>query len=130
MKEEDDKKIAKELAHESAEKSIEAEKLVETPEIQDDLVESKETASKEEIQQLRHVIQSSKLDENAKTNTTTDANNIKLLDDEKKINKLLDLAKSKGLTYAFDVAQKMNDPYVLDTLHDKLAKDGYYKSFK
>ena len=39
-------------------------------------------------------------------------------------------AKSKGVVYAVNVAKKMDDPFVLDKLHDNLAKEGYYKSFK
>ena len=58
---------------------------------------------------------------------STHANDIKQLDEEKKIQKLLDLAKAKGVEYAINVAKKTEDAYLIDVLHDKLVQEGYYK---
>ncbi len=43
---------------------------------------------------------------------------------------LLETAEIKNLAFAVGVAKKMNDPYILDTFHDLLAREGYYKKFK
>ena len=43
---------------------------------------------------------------------------------------LLKIAREKGLVYAIQVAKKMNEPYLLDVLHDTLASEGFYKDFK
>ncbi len=40
---------------------------------------------------------------------------------EGKINGLVNLAKEKGVLYAVKVARKVEDNYVLDELHDRLA---------
>ena len=45
------------------------------------------------------------------------------------IKKLLEIAREKGVVFAIKVAKSMNDPFLLDTLHDALAKEGYYKDF-
>lgn len=46
-----------------------------------------------------------------------------------KIQHLLDLAQTQSVAYAIEVAQKMNDPYLLDLFHDTLAKEGLFKKF-
>lgn len=47
-----------------------------------------------------------------------------------KINRLLNIAKTKGVAYAVAVAKKMNDPYLVDILHDILAHKGFYNKFQ
>jgi len=42
---------------------------------------------------------------------------------------LVEMAEKRGLKFAVSVAKKMNDPFVLDTFHDLLAREGYYKKF-
>jgi hypothetical protein len=54
---------------------------------------------------------------------------IGFLDQEKKLEYLLKLAKDKGLVFAIQIARKMGDPFILDLLHDTLAKEGYFKDF-
>ena len=54
---------------------------------------------------------------------------IKEADVERKLVELIKIAKTKGISFANQVAQKGNDPYILDLFHDILAKDGYYKNF-
>jgi len=51
------------------------------------------------------------------------------LGEKEKIERLLDIAREKGLVFAIQVARKMNEPYLLDILHDTLAQEGFYKDF-
>lgn len=44
-----------------------------------------------------------------------------LTDEESKVQKLLDLAGSKGVVYAVKVARSLKDYYALDRMHDELA---------
>lgn len=46
-------------------------------------------------------------------------------DEESKIQKLLDLASSKGVAYAVKVARSLKDYYVLDRMHDELVDKLY-----
>jgi len=58
-------------------------------------------------------------DENA---TVLDAKHIGALTDEaSKVQKLLDLAQTKGVIHAVKVARSLRDYYALDTLHDELS---------
>ncbi len=47
------------------------------------------------------------------------------VDEESKIQKLIDLAQTKGIVHAVKVAQHLNDFYALDRMHDELA-DKFY----
>lgn len=78
---------------------------------------------------LRKKIESIKLNGNLSRQAQVNADDAKLLDGQKKIKRLLQLASQKGVIYAVNVAKKINDPYVLDALHDTLAKEGHYKEF-
>ncbi|TXG75853.1 hypothetical protein E6Q11_06355 [Candidatus Dojkabacteria bacterium] len=44
---------------------------------------------------------------------------------EKKVHALVELAQVKGVAYAVRVAKRMNDLYVLDTMHDELVDKLY-----
>lgn len=79
--------------------------------------------------EARGKIEKMELDDTLKLQASAQAQSVKLLDDEGKIKKLLEIAKEKGVIYAINVAKKMNDPYILDRLHDTLAKGGHYKEF-
>ena len=70
------------------------------------------------------------MDEIEKLQVTAQAETIKSLPDQEKIKKLLGIAKKKGVVYAVNIAKRMNSDFILDTLHDTLAKEGYYKNFK
>lgn len=48
-----------------------------------------------------------------------------IIDEESKIQKLLDLASVKGVSHAVHVARKLNDFYALDRMHDELAGKFY-----
>jgi len=55
---------------------------------------------------------------------------IEYLGEKEKIEHLLRMAREKGLVFAVQTAKKMNEPYLLDILHDTLAKEGFYNNFK
>lgn len=57
------------------------------------------------------------------------AKQINDLDEEGKLMRLLKIAKEKGVAFSVKVAEKMDDPYVLDALHDILAQDERFKNF-
>lgn len=85
--------------------------------------------SPEETEKLREKIEKTDLSDMLKIQARGQADDIKSLDDKKKVEKLFQIAKKKGVIYAIHIAKKMNNPYVLDTLHDILAKEGHYKEF-
>ena len=101
-----------------------------------DLEESKESVkekelSKDEIenQKVRQEIDNMDLDDNLKIHMQSQAQEIQSLEENEKVKSLLKIAKEKGVIFSVNVAKKMNDPYILDTFHDVLAKEGYYKEF-
>lgn len=49
---------------------------------------------------------------------------------EAKLRRLLDVAEQQGVVYAVVVAQKMQNHFALDTLHDIFARDAFYRKFK
>ena len=52
---------------------------------------------------------------------TLDAKHIgAMTDEESKVQKLLDLASTKGVTHAVQVARSLKDYYALDRMHDEL----------
>lgn len=59
-------------------------------------------------------------------NVTLDAKSIgATADEESKIQKLLDLAATKGVVHAVNVARKLQDYYALDRMHDELVDKLY-----
>ena len=94
-------------------------------------VEKKEISKDEKIisEELKREIELMDVDENLKKEAEQKASKISFLADDDKLKKLLEIAREKGLVFAIQVAKKMNEPYLLDTLHDILAKEGYYKDF-
>lgn len=97
-----------------------------------ELLELKETSKENEDikKEIMQEIEKMDLDENVKQSARQHATDIGSLQREAKIKKLIALARTKGVIFAINVAKKMNDPYVLDTLHDMLAKEGMYKQFR
>ena len=89
-----------------------------------------ESGQAEDIKALRQEIEKTDIDDSLKLQAQTQAQDMAGLDEEKKIKKLLELANAKGIIYAVAVAKKMDDPYVLDKLHDTMAAEGLYKNFK
>jgi|SRR3989344_2711506 len=80
-------------------------------------------------QKMRQEIENMDLDDSLKLQATNHANDIKYLEDDAKVKKLLQVAKDKGVVVAVRAAKNLNNPYVLDALHDALAKEGHYKKF-
>jgi hypothetical protein len=93
--------------------------------------EKKDFSKEEKIlsEELKREIELMNLDDNLKKQAEQKANKISFLADDDKLKKLLGIAKEKGVIFAIQVARKMNDPFILDTLHDALAREGYYKDF-
>ena len=54
---------------------------------------------------------------------------IETLEKEGKLNRLLNIAEERGAPFAVGIAKQMNDPYILDALHDILVRKGFYKKF-
>jgi len=77
----------------------------------------------------RAQIESIDLDDSLKAETQAQASSIQSLEPKEKIEKLLQAAKEKGVIFAVHMAKSMDDPYILDMLHDVLVKEGYYKEF-
>jgi hypothetical protein len=97
------------------------EKMSERKEILPD----NERVSKE----LRKEIEMMELDDKTKDEAAQKAKKIEFLGEKEKIEHLLQMAREKGLVFAIQVARKMNEPYLLDILHDTLAQEGFYKDF-
>lgn len=93
--------------------------------------EQKEAISEEEKinQELKREINLMELDEGLKQEAQIKAKKIQILGDDEKLKHLLDIARAKGVIFAIKVAKEMNDPYLLDTFHDMLVKEGLYKDF-
>jgi len=81
-----------------------------------------------ESELLREINLSQSLDGNT-VSVEDKKKKINFIDKKDKINILIKIAKEKGIDAAVKAAKEMNDPYILDTLHDILAKDEYYKNF-
>jgi|SRR3989344_705163 len=120
----------KNIIQENIEEIPLSEQPGEVLETQKETREKVEEISEEEVQKLREAIEKTDIDDSLKTQASQQAQSIKALDEEKKIKKLLALAGTKGVIYAVSVAQKMDDPYLLDRLHDMLVKEGYYKKYQ
>ncbi len=81
-------------------------------------------------QELRREIELMEIEPDLKEHALEKAQKIRLMAQDDKLQNLLDMAKQKGVVFAIKVAQSMNDPYILDTFHDLLAREGLYKDFK
>ena len=81
------------------------------------------------LEELRREVDRMEEDENAKINAEKEKEKISFLGEEEKIKHLLQLAREKGVAFAIQVARKMNEPFLLDILHDTLASEGYFKDF-
>lgn len=79
--------------------------------------------------ELRREIEMMRLNGEQEKEIEAKVEKIEFLGEKEKIEHLLDMAREKGLVFAIQVARKMNEPYLLDTLHDTLAREGFYKDF-
>ncbi len=89
----------------------------------------KEPRKKEEIKERLEEIEEMELSPALGKEAETKAEEIKELDKDGKINRLLALAEEKGLVLAIHVAKDTDDANLIDTFHDVLAKDERYKQF-
>lgn len=112
--------------------------LVETGGVADQAPTLKETGEKRETaathdqadqNAIRESIETIDLDDSQATQAQGHADDAASLADEEKIQHLFEVAKKKGVIVAVAAARKLNNPHVLDTLHDLLAQNGYYKEF-
>jgi hypothetical protein len=78
---------------------------------------------------LQVTAQDAKLADVPDESIEVNAASIQLLSAKGKITELLQIAQKKGVEYAVKVAMKMDDAYLVDSLHDALAKDEHYKDF-
>jgi hypothetical protein len=79
--------------------------------------------------ELKRELEMMQLDEKAKGEIEKAKEKIEFLGEKEKIEHLLQIAREKGVVFAVQLARKMNEPYLLDLLHDTLAREGYYKDF-
>jgi len=77
--------------------------------------------------ELRQEIEKMELDDIAKKEAEKKAEKIEFLGEKEKIEHLLKIAREKGVVFAIQVVKRMNEPYLLDILHDTLAQEGFYK---
>jgi len=101
--------------------------------IEQELTPEKRAETKEDrivLGELRQEIEKMELDDNGKVEAEKAREKISFLGEKEKIDHLLDLARQKGVVFAIQVARRMNEPYLLDILHDTLAQEGYYKDFQ
>ena len=91
--------------------------------------EKREVSPDEEIvsDELKRELEKMEFDPVAKADIEKTREKIEYLGEKEKIEHLLKIAREKGLFFAIQVAKKMNEPYLLDTLHDVLAREGFYK---
>ena len=91
-------------------------------------VEKKEISPDDKIvsDELRREIELMQLDDRSKKEVEKKAEKIEFLGEKDKIEHLLQMAREKGVIFAIHVARKMNEPYLLDILHDTLAQEGFY----
>lgn len=126
------KKEEKKINREADETLIEKEAIKFQEELKE-IEDKKEAMLSEEViseKELREKIEKMDVDDSLKMQAQKDAQQIKSLkEEEEKIKSLLNVTRDKGVIYAINVAKKMDDPYVLDKLHDMLIEKGYYKKF-
>ena len=77
--------------------------------------------------ELKKEIELMASDEKSSGEAEKKAELIEFLGEKEKIEHLLTMAREKGVLFAIQVARKMNEPYLLDILHDTLAQEGFYK---
>lgn len=74
------------------------------------------------LSQVTPTTTGSKSDDDANGDVVLDAKHIgAMTDEESKVQKLLDLASTKGVVHAVKVARSLKDYYALDRMHDELA---------
>jgi len=108
-----------------------SEQRVEFNKEKEPVVEKKEISKDEKIvaDELRREIEMMEVAGDLKEEAKKKAQEIEFLGEKEKIEHLLKIAHEKGIIFAIKSAKEMKDAYILDTLHDILAREGYYKNF-
>lgn len=111
--------------------SLSPEQKVEFPQEQEKMAEREATTEKAITKEaLQREIDVMELSDELREEATKKAKKIQTLGQEEKIERLLKIAKDKGIVFAVKMAKQMNDPLVLDTLHDILVKEwATYRQF-
>lgn len=126
------KKDKKEVGVEKPEKL--GEKIIEEIyEKEREKAEKKESLQEQERlirEKLEREIKLMKLSPKLQDDAVKKAKQIKTLNIKGKIKNLLAIADEMGVSFAVKVAEDMHDPYTLDTFHDLLAREGFFKKFK
>ncbi|OGZ71409.1 MAG: hypothetical protein A2998_02710 [Candidatus Staskawiczbacteria bacterium RIFCSPLOWO2_01_FULL_37_25b] len=93
------------------------------------VTEKREISKDEKIvaDELRREIELMEVEGGLKEQAKKKAQEIEFLGEKEKIEHLLKIAREKGVVFAIKIAKEMKDAYILDTLHDILAREGYYK---
>jgi hypothetical protein len=91
----------------------------------------KEISPDEKIvrEEIMREIEMMEKDESMKAEAEQKVKRIHYMSDDKKLEELVKIAREHGVLAAVKMAKDMNDPFLLDTLHDILSKEGYYKNF-
>lgn len=95
-------------------------------------IEKKDFTQEEIItkEALRREIDKMEFSDDLKEEANKKAQKIQVLGEEEKIGHLLEIVKERGVVFAIKTAERMNDPYILDTFHDILIKEWvFYKQF-
>jgi len=98
------------------------------PEAQESV--EREQLSHDDTAALREEIEKTDIDDSLKLQVTSHAQAIQDVPETERVQKLIEIAGSRGIAYAVHVARKAGDAYLVDALHDALADGGYYKKFK
>lgn len=96
-----------------------------------ELEKTKPPAEEEEAiqRQIRREIEMMELTPELRKEAAEKAKKIEFLGEKEKLERLMVIAKERGVEFVVKVAKDMNDPYVLDIFHDILIKEGFYKKF-
>jgi hypothetical protein len=105
------------------------EQAVEFKKEGEQIIEKKEISPDEKViaDELRREIEMMESDDTLKDEAKKKAQKIEFLGEEEKIEHLLKIAREKGVVFAIKMAKEMKEPYILDVLHDILAREGFYK---
>ena len=126
-----DDKDKKEQIKDSAREISAGEQRIEFGKENEPVAEKKEISNDERIiaDELRREIEIMEMEGDLKEEAKKKAQEIEFLGEKEKIEHLLKIAREKGIIFAIKSAKEMKDAYILDTLHDILAREGYYKNF-
>lgn len=84
-------------------------------------------APEEEREALKEKLEKIELPKEEKLEVLKEADRMREMQLEGKLNRLLDLAKTQSVPFAVKTAEQMNDACLLDLFHDKLIEKGLHK---